>query len=45
MHVPVALQKLATDCSVFELAKLRFRAHNYLYLMDFLKRANKMHNR
>ena len=34
MNVPAAL---ATGCLIFELSKLRFRAHNY-YLMGLFKR-------
>ena len=29
------------DCLAFELSKLRFRRHNYNFLKDFLKLANK----
>ena len=36
IHAPAALQKLAEGCLVFELLKLKFRAHNF-YLMDILK--------
>ena len=43
MHAPAVLQKVATvaiGCLAFELSKLKF-----IYLMGFLKEANKMHNR
>ena len=40
MHAPAALQKLAIGCLVFEVSKLKFRAHN---LFDGL--LNTMHNR
>ena len=30
MHAPAVLQKIAIGCLVFELSKLRFRAHDFL---------------
>ena len=36
INAPVALQKLAIGCLVYELLKLKFRAHNFC-LMEILK--------
>ena len=43
MHAPAVLQKLAIGCLVFELLKLKFRAHD-LFDGPFRRAINK-HNR